>query len=135
MTSTRLRLSRCHCHGVSQQNDWPDGDEQNHPESKQLGEVTRLCSVGISITEETRSANEHRVSSFHVHVNNRQRFESPRFAAKVTLLSPSQLGPILRKHGAHRSDALYQVARVSVGRAVVCTPTLWPPTLTVTRDE
>ena len=41
--------------------------------------------VSISITEETRSANKHRVRSFHVHVNNRQRFESSRLIAKVTL--------------------------------------------------
>ena len=47
-----------------------------------------MCPVSISITEETRDANEQRVSSFHVHVDNRQPFESPRLPAKVTLLSP-----------------------------------------------
>ena len=41
----------------------------------------------MAITEETRDANERRVSSFHVHVTNRQRFERSRFTAKVTFLS------------------------------------------------
>jgi hypothetical protein len=31
-----LHLPRRSRHRVSQQNDWPDGDEHNHPESNQL---------------------------------------------------------------------------------------------------
>ncbi len=73
---------------MSDQNNWPDGYEDNHPECDQLRYVSRLRSVSISITEETRDASEQRVSSFHVHVDNRQPFESPRLPAKVTLLSP-----------------------------------------------
>ena len=72
---------------MSDQNNWPDSDEDNHSERNQLGYVSRLCPVSISITEETRDANGQRVSSFHVHVKNRQRSEAPRFTAKVTLLS------------------------------------------------
>src|ERR1700747_1108825 len=75
------------CDRVSQQNDWPGGDEHNHAEGNQLREVTGLYPVCIAITEETRGAKEHRVSSFHVHVDNRQCFERPRSTAKVTFLS------------------------------------------------
>src|SRR5262249_26609669 len=66
---TRLGLFGRSRYRVSQQDDWPDGDEHNHPEGNQLGQVIRLCPVGISITEEARSANAQRVCSFHRHVS------------------------------------------------------------------
>jgi hypothetical protein len=53
--------------GVSQQNDWPDGEKYDHSKGKQLTRIIRLCSIRIPIAEKTGSAQAHRVWSFVVH--------------------------------------------------------------------
>jgi hypothetical protein len=62
---TWLRLFKGHCHRASQQKNWPYDDSRNHGEGDELRQVIGLGSIGVSITEETRSANVQRTGNFH----------------------------------------------------------------------
>jgi hypothetical protein len=59
-----LRSFHCRCHRVSQRQSYSDDD---YSEGDELDQIIRPFSVGVSIAEETRSANAQRVGSFHIY--------------------------------------------------------------------
>jgi hypothetical protein len=59
-----LRSSQCRCHRVSQRQSYSDDD---YCERDELDQIIWPFSVGVSITDETRSANAQRVGSFHIY--------------------------------------------------------------------
>jgi hypothetical protein len=58
------RSFQCRCQCVSQRQSYGDDD---YSEGNELDQIIWPFSVGISITEETRSANAQRVGIFHVY--------------------------------------------------------------------
>jgi hypothetical protein len=60
----RLRSLQRGSHRVSQRQSYNDDD---YSEGDELDQIVRPFSVGVSIAEETRSANAQRIGSFHVY--------------------------------------------------------------------
>ncbi|PYK55489.1 MAG: hypothetical protein DME48_04505 [Verrucomicrobia bacterium] len=89
-----LRSFQCRCHCASKRQRHGDDD---YSKGDELDQIIWPFSVGVSITEETRSANAQRVGSFHVYCipftnemtilmqQYGQLFGSTRWIAKVTL--------------------------------------------------
>ena len=94
-----LRSFQCRCHCASKRQRHGDDD---YSKGDELDQIIWPFSVGVSITEETRSANAQRVGSFHVYCipftnemtilmqQYGQLFGSTRWIAKVTPPSPCQ---------------------------------------------
>jgi len=94
-----LHSFQCRCHCVSKRQRHGDDD---YAKGNELDQIIWPFSVGVSITEETRSANAQRVGSFHVYCipftnemtilmqQYGQLFGSTRWIAKVTPPSPCQ---------------------------------------------
>src|SRR5205823_12702440 len=59
-----LRSLQCRCHRASKRQRHGDDD---YSKGDELDQIIWPFSVGVSITEETRSANAQRVGSFHVY--------------------------------------------------------------------
>jgi hypothetical protein len=59
-----LRSFQCRCHRVSQRQSCSD---DNDSEGDELDQIIWPFSVGVSIAEETRSANAQRIGGFHVY--------------------------------------------------------------------
>jgi hypothetical protein len=59
-----LRSFQCRCHRISQRQSYSDDD---YCERDELDQIIWPFSVGVSITDETRSANAQRVGSFHIY--------------------------------------------------------------------
>jgi hypothetical protein len=59
-----LYSSQCQCHRVSQRQSCSDDD---YSEGDELDQIFWPFSVGVSVTEEARSANAQRVGSFHIY--------------------------------------------------------------------
>ena len=59
-----LRSFQCRCHRASKRQRHGDDD---YSKGDELDQIIWPFSVGVSITEETRSANAQRVGSFHVY--------------------------------------------------------------------
>jgi hypothetical protein len=83
-----LRSSQCRCHRVSQRQSYSDDD---YSEGDKLDQIIWPFSVGVSITDETRSSNAQRVGSFHIYRTPFTNEMTISWAVKWTTISVSAL--------------------------------------------